>query len=129
MGEKDLYDYWSETYKVHTSDWSPEKASEILKEWTEKFSLEVAHIVKQKNMAKNYDINAFSSSHLDTIMEEFSEVSFSKISLGYFLMVSWHFIFLSFVFTSCYILFLSLCFSLYQYLSFSLFHCLKYAFV
>jgi hypothetical protein len=105
MGEKDLYDYWSETYKVHTSDWSPEKASEILKEWTEKFSLEVAHIVKQKNMAKNFDINAFSSSHLDTIMEEFSEVSFSKISLGYFLMVSWHFIFLSFVFILCCIMF------------------------
>jgi hypothetical protein len=59
-----------------------------LKEWTEKFSLEVAHIVKQKNMAKYFDINAFSSSHLDTIMEEFSEVSLSKIFLGYLFMVS-----------------------------------------
>ena len=87
MGEKDLFDYWSETYKVHTSDWSPEKASEILKEWQEKFSLEVSHIVKQKNFAKAFDINAFSSSHLDTIMEEFSEVSFSRIALGYLFMV------------------------------------------
>ena len=87
MGEKDLYDYWSETYKVHTSDWSLEKASEILKEWQGKFSLEVSHIVKQKNLAKTYDINAFSNSHLDTIMEEFSEVSFSKIALGYLFMV------------------------------------------
>jgi patched 1 len=47
MGQKDLYDYWSETYKVHTIDWSPQKAADILKEWTEKFSEEVAHVVKQ----------------------------------------------------------------------------------
>ena len=88
MGQKDLYDYWSETYKVHTIDWSPQKAAEILKEWTEKFSDEVTHIVRSKNVAKNFDVSAFSSSHLDTIMEQFSEVSFGKIALGYLFMVS-----------------------------------------
>lgn len=87
MGQKDLYDYWSDTYKVHTTDWSPQKAADILKEWTEKFSDEVSHVVKQKSLAKNFDINAFSASHLDTIMDEFSEVNFSKISLGYLFMV------------------------------------------
>jgi hypothetical protein len=39
-------------------------------------------------MGKHFDINAFSSSHLDTIMEQFSEVSFSRIALGYLFMVT-----------------------------------------
>ncbi len=87
MGEKDLYDYYSDTYMVQNLDWSVEKAAEILKEWQDKFSQEVAHIVKQKNLKKTFDINAFSTSHLNAIMEQFSEVNFSKIALSYFFMV------------------------------------------
>lgn len=33
MGEKDLYDYWSDTYKIHSLDWSRQKAADILAEW------------------------------------------------------------------------------------------------
>ena len=30
MGPKDMFDYWSSTYKVHSINWSVEKAKEIL---------------------------------------------------------------------------------------------------
>jgi len=46
MGEKDFYDFYSNTYMVHNLDWSIEKASGILKEWQDKFSQEVALIAK-----------------------------------------------------------------------------------
>ena len=87
MGEKDLYDYWSDTYKVHTMDWSREKAANILSKWQAKFSAEVARIVKEKRMDKKYDVNAFSTSHLDSILEEFSEFNLPKMILGYIIMV------------------------------------------
>jgi len=87
MGEKDFYDFYSNTYMVHNLDWSIEKASGILKEWQDKFSQEVALIAKQKSLEKSFEINSFSSSHLDSIMEQFSEVNLSKIFFGYLTMV------------------------------------------
>lgn len=88
MGEKDLYDYWSDTYKIHTLDWSREKAKEILQEWQQKFSEEVANLVGKKSLDRKYAINAYSESHLDTILEEFSEFNPLKLFSGYMLMVS-----------------------------------------
>ena len=98
MGEKDLFDYWSDTYKVHTLEWSRERAFEILKEWQAKFSEEVSRLVSNINkpeMAKEkysrnkkYEIHAFSSSHLDSILKEFSEFNRRNIGLACGLMVS-----------------------------------------
>ena len=88
MGEKDLYDYWSDTYKIHTMDWSREKAKEILREWQLKFSEEVGNLVKEKGLNRKYDINAYSESHLDTILEEeFSEFNPCQMLGGYTLLV------------------------------------------
>ena len=88
MGEKDLYDYWSDTFKVHSLEWNREVAAVILSEWQEKFNAEVATLVAAgENLHRKYEINAFSSSHLNDILEQFSEVSLLKVGLGYFLMV------------------------------------------
>ena len=96
MGEKDLYDYWSDTYKVHTLEWSRETAFEILKEWQAKFSDEVSRLVSNTEKStrqedttsrKKYEINAFSSSHLDSILKEFSEFNWRNIGLACALMV------------------------------------------
>ena len=99
MGEKDLFDYWSDTYKVHTLEWSREKAFEILKEWQAKFSEEVSRLVPSKSNSgklvksekysrQKYEIHAFSSSHLDSILKEFSEFNWRNIGLACAMMVS-----------------------------------------
>ena len=93
MGEKDLFDYWSDTYKVHTLEWSREKAFEILKEWQAKFSEEVSRLVPSKSKSEKYskqkyEIHAFSSSHLDSILKEFSEFNWRNIGLACAMMVS-----------------------------------------
>ena len=74
MGEKDLFEYWSSTYKV-AYDWSIEAAKEILNEWQAKFNEEVETLVEEKLYQRKYDINAFSSSYLDETLTKYSEVS------------------------------------------------------
>jgi patched 1 protein len=38
MGEKEMFEYWSQTYRVHNLDWSQEKAALILDAWQRKFT-------------------------------------------------------------------------------------------
>lgn len=38
MGEHELYEFWSQTYKVHHIGWSQEKAATVLNAWQKKFS-------------------------------------------------------------------------------------------
>ena len=91
MGEKDLYDFWSNTHKVHYGmEWNREVASSILSEWQAKFSQEVATLVKEKQMHKKYQINAFSSSYLNDILATFSEYDVFSLSLSYLFVVSIH---------------------------------------
>lgn len=87
MGEKDLYDYWSDTYKVHTLDWNRETAAAILKEFQEKFNKEVNEVVADIDGGKKYAINSFSSSHLNSLLENCSEFSLVKVAIGYSFMV------------------------------------------
>ena len=87
MGEKDLYDYYKDAYKVMGIDWTPKVAGEILTEWQTKFSKEVASMVAKKQMDRKYEINASSSSYLNETLIEFSEVDFYHVALGGFFMV------------------------------------------
>ena len=87
MGEKDLYDYWSDDYKIHTLDWSRDKAKEILNEWQLKFREEVSRLVREKGLDRKYTLSAYSESHLDTILEEFSEHSYVKLAGCFMTMV------------------------------------------
>ena len=38
LGEKELYDYYSDQYKVHSINWSQDKAKKILEAWQRKFT-------------------------------------------------------------------------------------------
>ena len=38
LGEKDLYDYYRDTYKVHGVDWTVGKARQVLDSWRRKFT-------------------------------------------------------------------------------------------
>ena len=87
MGEKDLFDYWSETYKTHTMDWSPEKAADILSEWREKFEREVEAIMDEENLRGKYSIDSFSDSQMENILERNSEISCPALSIGFVCMV------------------------------------------
>jgi len=85
MGPKDMHDYWSNTYKVHTINWSQEKAEEILGKFQKNF--EEAIKSSSKN-GKKYDFHSYSSLGLENIMNTFSELSLPNIAMGYaFMMV------------------------------------------
>ena len=89
MGEKEFYDYHSHTYKVDTLDWSEDTAADILREWQEKFSQEVESLVNEKK-SHRYNIYAFSSTHLNSILEQFSDFDLEKVLIGYGFMVRCH---------------------------------------
>ena len=38
MGEKDMFDYYKETYKVHGVDWTAKKAKQVLEAWQRRFT-------------------------------------------------------------------------------------------
>jgi len=38
LGEKDLFDYHRDTFKVHGVDWSVDKARQVLDAWRRKFT-------------------------------------------------------------------------------------------
>eukprot|EP00095_Tigriopus_kingsejongensis_P000792 maker-scaffold67_size430214-snap-gene-3.36 protein:Tk00792 transcript:maker-scaffold67_size430214-snap-gene-3.36-mRNA-1 annotation:"patched 1 " len=86
MGEKDLFDFWSDTYRIQSLGWSREKASQILADWQAKFSQEVARLTQEKHLNKKYAINAYSNSQLDHIMEKYSEFSVVNLAIGLGLM-------------------------------------------
>jgi patched 1 protein len=90
MGELDLYNYWSDTFKVHSLEWNRDVAVAILAEWQAKFTQEVSSLVAEKQFDRKYTINSFSSSHLNDILEQFSQVDVPKVVLGYAIMVSYH---------------------------------------
>ena len=87
MGEKDLFDYWSDTFKVHSLEWNQEVAASILSQWQAKFTEEVLVLIEEKQFHRKYEINAFSSSYLNDILAQFSEVNWIKVTIGYVIMV------------------------------------------
>lgn len=79
MGEREMYDFWMNNYRVHHIGWSPEKAAEILNAWQKKFSVEVNKLMRMQSPS-NYDIYAFSSAALDDILGKYSNPN--PVSLG-----------------------------------------------
>lgn len=85
MAEKELYQYWSESYKTHSIGWSVEKAKAVLEAWQRKFTQVVNNA---QNGTNGNEIYGFSSVSLADIMKEFSSLSPTRVALGYVLMVS-----------------------------------------
>jgi patched 1 protein len=38
MGEREMFDFWSDHYKVHHVEWTQEKAALVLETWQRRFS-------------------------------------------------------------------------------------------
>ncbi len=90
MGEKDLFDYWSDTYKTHTMSWTPSRAGEILAQWQRSFSEEVATLLRERrDIGGRYDVAAFSTSQFDTVLEQFAQFSWVRMAVGFALMISY----------------------------------------
>nr|CAD7459002.1 unnamed protein product [Timema tahoe] len=87
MGERELYDFWSETYKVHHLDWTQEKASLVLEMWQRRFAQEVRRQMNADNITGPYNVYAFSTSTLNDILTQFSELSIPKVVTCYIFMV------------------------------------------
>lgn len=81
MTEKELFDSWSDQYKVHHISWTQEKAAEILNEWQKAFSNKVKSLLSSSEY-NAYDIFIFSSASLDDILEKFSNPSPKSIIIG-----------------------------------------------
>ena len=88
MGEKEMFDYWSQTYRVHNLEWSQGKAADILDAWQSKFTEEVMRHASSSNETRNFNIHPFSSASLANILTEFSELSIVRVAIGYILMVT-----------------------------------------
>ena len=88
MGEKEMFDYWSQTYRVHNLEWSQAKAADILDAWQSKFTEEVMRHASSSNETRNFNIHPFSSASLANILTEFSELSIVRVAIGYILMVT-----------------------------------------
>lgn len=86
MGERELYDYFADTYKVHHIDWSQEKASQVLETWQRAFSNQVKRHL-QANGSAPYNLYAFSTTTMNDILGKYSEVSVMKIAIGCAIMV------------------------------------------
>ncbi|XP_076041583.1 protein patched [Oratosquilla oratoria] len=88
MGSKNLYEFWHDHYRVHYLDWSQDKAAAILQAWQTKFTEEVKNITEGSyNETRHYNIHPFSEASLGDLLRQFSEVSVTKLSMGYVLMV------------------------------------------
>ncbi|KAJ1530653.1 hypothetical protein ONE63_005525 [Megalurothrips usitatus] len=90
MGERELYEFWSKTYKVHHVDWTQEKAAIVLDAWQRRFSEEVRKAMKKDQrelgVPSPYNVYAFSTATLNDILGQFSELNVVKIAIGYVLM-------------------------------------------
>ncbi|XP_043528023.1 protein patched-like [Frieseomelitta varia] len=84
MGERELYEFFRHTYKVHHIDWSPEKAAQVLETWQRAFSNQVKYL--DANGSTPYNLYAFSTTIMNDILGKYSEVSVMKIAIGCALM-------------------------------------------
>lgn len=48
MGEREMYEYWADHYKVHHVGWTQEKAAAVLDSWQRKFAAVSFHYLNSK---------------------------------------------------------------------------------
>ena len=84
MSPKDMFDYWSSTYKVTSINWSVNKAKEILGEFQKRFE---NSITRHERNGDKFQFHSYSSLGLQNIINNFSELSISNVVLGYMFMI------------------------------------------
>lgn len=89
MGEREFYDYYArfDTDKVKYTDWTQEKATQVLETWQREFTKQVK-LLQNTTESRPYNLFAFSTTSMNDILGKYSELSFLKIAIGCGLMVS-----------------------------------------
>lgn len=89
MGEREMFEYYQSSYKVHNIDWSVDKARVILEAWQRKFSWIMQSFMEKTDFigSKHYEIQLFTSTSLMDIMRQFSNVKIPHICIGYLAML------------------------------------------
>ncbi|KAL4119130.1 hypothetical protein QTP88_011981 [Uroleucon formosanum] len=86
MGEKELYEFWLQSYKVLHFSWDQEKAALVLKMWQKKFNEEVKRVLKTTAMVP-YDFHTFSTMLLKDLLNQFNFLDPKFIYIGCALML------------------------------------------
>ncbi|XP_052573474.1 protein patched homolog 2 isoform X2 [Peromyscus californicus insignis] len=86
MSPRQLYEHFRGDYQTHDIGWSEEQASTVLQTWQRRF-VQLAQEALPANASQQ--IHAFSSTSLDDILLEFSEVSAPRVAGGYLLMLAY----------------------------------------
>ncbi|KAK0164434.1 hypothetical protein PV328_003065 [Microctonus aethiopoides] len=85
MGERELYEFLSNDYKVHHIDWSQEKASQVLNTWQRAFSNQIKKQQQQLKASGSpviYNSYAFSTTTMNDILGKYSEISIINVIVG-----------------------------------------------
>ncbi|XP_052102126.1 protein patched homolog 1-like [Mytilus californianus] len=85
MAEKSLYEFWQDDYKVHSIEWSQDKAKQVLETWQRKFIEVVSGMTGAQNTSDS--VYAFATTSLLDMMTEFSGISVVRVAFGYILMI------------------------------------------
>lgn len=80
MGEHELFEFYSGTYKVHHIVWTQEKASMLLHAWQKRFAQEVRNYMKA-NASASYTFSTFSTATLNKGLAEHSKTDFIKLGI------------------------------------------------
>ncbi|XP_072401810.1 protein patched [Diabrotica undecimpunctata] len=80
MGDHELYEFWSDNYKVHHISWSKEKATTVLNAWQKKFADEIDRLTKN-NPASSYIFFTFSTANVNKLLKEYSRTDLLKLGI------------------------------------------------
>ncbi|XP_037068599.1 LOW QUALITY PROTEIN: protein patched homolog 1-like [Pollicipes pollicipes] len=92
MGEKNLYEYWTDNWKTHNMDWSVPMAKAVLDAWQLKFSEEVKRYTEQHAGTRPYNIHSYSTESLDQMLRQFASFDLTRLGIGYGLMLMYGFL-------------------------------------
>ncbi|XP_031784306.1 patched isoform X4 [Nasonia vitripennis] len=83
MGEREFYDYYArvDTDKVKYTDWTQEKATQVLETWQREFTKQVK-LQQNTTDSRPYNLFAFSTTSMNDILGKYSELSFVRIIVG-----------------------------------------------
>ncbi|KAL8597752.1 hypothetical protein ACOMHN_001711 [Nucella lapillus] len=84
MGEQELYEYWVDTMKTSGTSWNLQAAREVLTAWQRHF---VSTVNGLGNSTSRDQVYAFSYTSLMDVMQDFSNISVTRIAVGYVLML------------------------------------------
>ncbi|XP_068677045.1 protein patched homolog 1-like isoform X1 [Montipora foliosa] len=85
-GTQQLHHHWSGKAKVNHLEWTEEEASQVLEAWKRKFTETInSRSVEQEK--EDSTVLAFSSTSFNDLLQDFSKTSYSKVAIGYALML------------------------------------------